>query len=130
MNNSGRIGGALSVVKVGSGTATFSTTNTYGGNTTISGGTLALSGSGVIASSPTISIAAGTTLSASTPIYDMVRQVIHKREVPADAVVIQGSRPLKKAAGICEGLHLSCPVIIKYRDNKTDSALQLEDFLR
>ncbi|MDE2029803.1 MAG: 2,3,4,5-tetrahydropyridine-2,6-dicarboxylate N-succinyltransferase [Alphaproteobacteria bacterium] len=75
-------------------------------------------------------VAAGTILSAATPIYDPIRQTIHKREVPANAVVVQGSRPLSNAAGIAEGLHIACPVIIKYRDDKTNAALQLEDFLR
>ena len=75
-------------------------------------------------------IAAGTILSAAIPIYDVVNQKIYKSEIPAGAVVVSGSRPMSQTEGIGKDLHLHCAVIIKYRDEKTDQALKLEEFLR
>jgi 2,3,4,5-tetrahydropyridine-2-carboxylate N-succinyltransferase len=75
-------------------------------------------------------VAAGTILSAAIPIYDTVHQKIYKGEVPAGAVVVSGSRPMSQTEGIGKDLHLHCAVIIKYRDDKTDQALKLEEFLR
>ncbi|MDR3449823.1 MAG: 2,3,4,5-tetrahydropyridine-2,6-dicarboxylate N-succinyltransferase [Alphaproteobacteria bacterium] len=75
-------------------------------------------------------VAAGTILSAAIPIYDTVRQKVYKGEVPAGAVVVSGSRPMSTQENVGKDLHLHCAVIIKYRDEKTDAALQLEDFLR
>ena len=75
-------------------------------------------------------IAAGTILSAAIPIYDTVKQQVYKGKIPAGAVVVSGSRPMAATEGIAKDLHIHCAVIIKYRDEKTDSSLQLEDFLR
>jgi 2,3,4,5-tetrahydropyridine-2-carboxylate N-succinyltransferase len=75
-------------------------------------------------------VAAGTILSAAIPIYDTVRQQIYKGVVPAGAVVVSGSRPMTNTEGLTKDLHIHCAVIIKYRDGKTNEALQLEDYLR
>ena len=81
-------------------------------------------------------IGTGVIINASTAIYDAVsgswiranasRQMV----VPAGAVVVAGSRPVTKGPGAAEGIHLYCPVIVKYRDSKTDSSVTLEDLLR
>ncbi len=81
-------------------------------------------------------LAAGVILTRSTPLYDLVRGVIHSAKddtplvVPEEAVVVAGSRAVARGAGKEWGLSLYTPVIVKYRDDKTDARLQLEDFLR
>lgn len=81
-------------------------------------------------------LAAGTILTGSTPVYDLVREQIYKRmpdsplEIPAGAVVVPGSRNVRSEIGKDWGLSLYAPVIVKYRDEKTDASLQLEDYLR
>jgi len=81
-------------------------------------------------------LASGTILTASTPVFDLVREEIYRRtdgmplEIPAGAVVVPGSRAVKSEKGKEWGLSLYAPVIVKYRDEKTDTAVQLEDFLR
>jgi 2,3,4,5-tetrahydropyridine-2,6-dicarboxylate N-succinyltransferase len=75
-------------------------------------------------------IGAGVILTASTPIYDAVRGQIYRREVPYGAVVIPGSRPMKGPFAEQHGLSMTTPVIVKYRDEKTDSATALEEALR
>ncbi len=81
-------------------------------------------------------LAAGVILTRSTPLYDLVRGVIHSAKddqplvVPEEAVVVAGSRAVSRGAGKEWGLSLYTPVIVKYRDEKTDARLQLEDFLR
>jgi 2,3,4,5-tetrahydropyridine-2,6-dicarboxylate N-succinyltransferase len=81
-------------------------------------------------------LAAGTILTGSTPVYDLVREEVLKRtadkplEIPAGAVVVPGSRAVTSARGREWGLSLYAPVIVKYRDEKTDRAVQLEDYLR
>ncbi len=81
-------------------------------------------------------LAAGTILTGSTPLYDLVRETIYRREgvipliVPAGAVVVPGSRAVSKAPGKDWGVSLYTPVIIKYRDDKTDQAVRLEELLR
>ena len=75
-------------------------------------------------------IGAGVILTASTPIYDAVRGQIYRREVPYGAVVIPGSRPMKGAFAEQHHLSMTTPVIVKYRDEKTDSATALEEALR
>jgi 2,3,4,5-tetrahydropyridine-2-carboxylate N-succinyltransferase len=75
-------------------------------------------------------IGAGVILTASTPIYDAVRGQIYRREIPYGAVVIPGSRPMKSAFAQQHGLSMTTPVIVKYRDEKTDSATALEEALR
>jgi 2,3,4,5-tetrahydropyridine-2-carboxylate N-succinyltransferase len=81
-------------------------------------------------------LAAGTILTGSTPVYDLARAKIYQRtaeaplEIPAGAVVVPGARNVRSEAGLAWGLSLYAPVIVKYRDEKTDAAVQLEDFLR
>ncbi|HEX8423953.1 MAG TPA: hypothetical protein VF634_11105, partial [Pyrinomonadaceae bacterium] len=81
-------------------------------------------------------LASGTILTGSTPVYDLVREKIYRRtedaplEIPAGAVVVPGSRAVTSERGREWGLSLYAPVIVKYRDEKTDRAVQLEDYLR
>ncbi len=78
-------------------------------------------------------IAPNVALSKSTPIYDTVNeQMIKDSIVPKNAVVVPGSRPISDKSPWAKelGLQLSCAIIIKYRDEKTNAALELEDFLR
>jgi 2,3,4,5-tetrahydropyridine-2-carboxylate N-succinyltransferase len=75
-------------------------------------------------------LAAGVILTASTVVFDLVRGVEHRGEVPADAVVVPGVR---RAAGEFAARHelgISAPLIVKYRDAKTDARTALEDALR
>jgi 2,3,4,5-tetrahydropyridine-2-carboxylate N-succinyltransferase len=81
-------------------------------------------------------LAAGTILTGSTPVYDLVRECVYRRredsplEIPAGAVVVPGTRAVESERGRAWGLSLYAPVIVKYRDEKTDRAAQLEDYLR
>jgi 2,3,4,5-tetrahydropyridine-2,6-dicarboxylate N-succinyltransferase len=81
-------------------------------------------------------LATGTTLTGSTPVYDLVRGEIYQRkagrslEIPAGAVVVPGSRAVQTEQGRNWGLSLYAAIIVKYRDEKTDTAVQLEDYLR
>jgi len=81
-------------------------------------------------------IGAGVVLTGSTPVYDVVRGQIYRRtaerplEIPYGAVVIPGARPMKGAFAEQHGLHVAAPMIVKYRDEKTDSSTALEDALR
>jgi 2,3,4,5-tetrahydropyridine-2-carboxylate N-succinyltransferase len=81
-------------------------------------------------------LAAGTILTGSTPVYDLVRDAVYRREgekplmIPAGAVVVPGARAISKGRGKELGLSLYTPVIIKYRDEKTDQAVRLEELLR
>jgi 2,3,4,5-tetrahydropyridine-2-carboxylate N-succinyltransferase len=81
-------------------------------------------------------LAAGTILTGSTPVYDLAREKIYQRtedkplEIPAGAVVVPGSRNVRGEVGQAWGLSLYAPVIVKYRDEKTERAVQLEDYLR
>jgi 2,3,4,5-tetrahydropyridine-2-carboxylate N-succinyltransferase len=81
-------------------------------------------------------IGAGVVITGSTPVYDLVRGEIYRREgnrpleIPSGAVVIPGSRPLKGDFATKHGLTMATPVIVKYRDEKTDAATALEDALR
>jgi 2,3,4,5-tetrahydropyridine-2,6-dicarboxylate N-succinyltransferase len=80
-------------------------------------------------------LGAGTILTRSTPLFDVVRGAVYRSSadtpliVPEDAVVVPGSRQLDR--GHAEwGLSLYAPVIIKYRDEKTDASAALEELLR
>jgi 2,3,4,5-tetrahydropyridine-2-carboxylate N-succinyltransferase len=81
-------------------------------------------------------IGAGVVLTGSTPVYDIVRGQIYRRtadrplEIPYGAVVIPGSRPMKGSFAEQHGLSVATPLIVKYRDDKTDSATALEEALR
>jgi 2,3,4,5-tetrahydropyridine-2-carboxylate N-succinyltransferase len=78
----------------------------------------------------------GTILNRSTPLYDVVRGKVYTATetepliVPEEAVVVAGSRALPRGMGKEWGISLYTPVIIKYRDAKTDTKIQLEDLLR
>jgi 2,3,4,5-tetrahydropyridine-2-carboxylate N-succinyltransferase len=83
-------------------------------------------------------LGAGTILTRSTPLYDLVRGEIYRAsvgkplEVPENAVVVPGSRAVKKGRGVSDEWNLSLytPVIVKYRDEKTDHGIELEEWLR
>jgi len=81
-------------------------------------------------------LAAGTILTGSTPVYDLVRDTVYRREgerplkIPEGAVVVPGARAISTGRGKELGLSLYTPVIIKYRDEKTDQATRLEELLR
>ena len=81
-------------------------------------------------------IGAGVVLTGSTPVYDIVRGQIYRRtadrplEIPYGAVVIPGSRPMKGAFAEQHQLSVMTPMIVKYRDEKTDSSTALEEALR
>jgi 2,3,4,5-tetrahydropyridine-2-carboxylate N-succinyltransferase len=78
----------------------------------------------------------GTILNRSTPVYDLVREQVYIASdaeplmIPEGAVVVAGSRPISIGRGKDWGLSLYTPVIVKYRDSKTDAKIQLEDLLR
>ena len=98
-----------------------------GGNTGVYEGTIvrerAVLGTGVI-------------LTRSTPVFDLPNERIIKAEdgkpleIPAGAVVVQGSRNVTNDFGKSHGLSIYCPIIVKYRDEKTDASTKLEDYLR
>ena len=81
-------------------------------------------------------LAPGTILSAGTIVFDVVRDQVYRAEkgapleIPAGAVVVPGSRPIKDGPGRAQGLSLYAPVIVKYRDDRTEAAVKLEEFLR
>lgn len=81
-------------------------------------------------------LGAGTILTRSTPLFDIVREQIYRSspeqplEVPAGAVVVPGSRAISRGKAQEWGLSLYAPVIVKYRDEKTDRGVELEDLLR
>ncbi|MGK2961024.1 MAG: 2,3,4,5-tetrahydropyridine-2,6-dicarboxylate N-succinyltransferase [Gemmatimonadaceae bacterium] len=81
-------------------------------------------------------IGAGVILTRGTPVFDLVKERVYRGsadtplEIPEDAVVVPGARRVTSAWGESEGLSLQTPVIVKYRDDKTDSATALESWLR
>ena len=81
-------------------------------------------------------LATGVILNRSTPIYDLVNGTVHSATdtdpliVPENAVVVAGSRAVSRGKGAEWGISLYTPVIVKYRDAKTDAKLKLEDYLR
>lgn len=98
-----------------------------GGNTGVYEGTQV--GAGAV-------LGAGVILTRSTPLYDLVRDTIHHAKpgeplrVPEGAVVVPGARAVTRGQGPRWGLSLYAPVIVKYRDDRTDRAVELEDWLR
>jgi 2,3,4,5-tetrahydropyridine-2-carboxylate N-succinyltransferase len=78
----------------------------------------------------------GTLLNRSTPVYDVVTGAVHSASadeplvIPENAVVVAGSRAIAQGRGKEWNLSLYTPVIVKYRDAKTDVKVQLEDLLR
>jgi 2,3,4,5-tetrahydropyridine-2-carboxylate N-succinyltransferase len=81
-------------------------------------------------------LASGTIITGGTPVYDLVRDEFYRKtperplEIPAGAVVVAGSRAISKGRGAELGLSLYTPIIVKYRDEKTDASVRLEEFLR
>ncbi len=85
---------------------------------------------------PRAVIGAGVILTGSTPVYDTVRGQVYRRtperplEIPYGAVVVPGARKMKGAFAEMYELSIATPMIVKYRDEKTDSATALEEALR
>ena len=83
-------------------------------------------------------LGSGTILTRSTPLYDLVRGEIYRAsrertlEVPENAVVVPGSRAVKKGKGMPDDWNISLytPVSVKYRDEKTEGGIELEEWLR
>jgi 2,3,4,5-tetrahydropyridine-2-carboxylate N-succinyltransferase len=81
-------------------------------------------------------LASGTIITGGTPVYDLVRDQFYRKtpdgplEIPAGAVVVAGSRAITKGKGAELGLSVYTPIIVKYRDEKTDASVQLEEYLR
>jgi 2,3,4,5-tetrahydropyridine-2-carboxylate N-succinyltransferase len=81
-------------------------------------------------------LGAGVILTRSTPLYDLVRGEVYRAtsqnalEVPEGAVVVPGSRAVNKGKAADWGVSLYAPVIVKYRDDKTERGVELEDWLR
>ena len=81
-------------------------------------------------------LASGVILTRSTPVFDLPNGEVIKSdgenplEIPPGAVVVQGSRAITSGFGKENGLSLYAPMIVKYRDEKTDASTQLEDYLR
>jgi 2,3,4,5-tetrahydropyridine-2,6-dicarboxylate N-succinyltransferase len=81
-------------------------------------------------------LAPGTVLSAGTAVFDLVRDRVYRRtgdqplEIPAGAVVVPGTRPVKSGSGAVAGIALYAPIVVKYRDERTDTAVKLEELLR
>jgi 2,3,4,5-tetrahydropyridine-2-carboxylate N-succinyltransferase len=98
-----------------------------GGNCGIYEGTVVKSGA---------VIGAGVILTRGTPVYDLEREAVHRAEqggplvIPANAVVVPGARHAKGKWAQDRGISLQTPVIVKYRDDKTDAATALESWLR
>jgi 2,3,4,5-tetrahydropyridine-2-carboxylate N-succinyltransferase len=81
-------------------------------------------------------LAPGVLLTGGTAVVDLVRNTVYRRdgdrplEIPAGAVVVPGSRPVRSGIGKELGVSLYAPVIVKYRDEKTDVSVMLEEALR
>ncbi|HEX8088761.1 MAG TPA: 2,3,4,5-tetrahydropyridine-2,6-dicarboxylate N-succinyltransferase [Blastocatellia bacterium] len=81
-------------------------------------------------------LASGTIITGGTPVYDLVRDKFYRKtedhplEIPAGAVVVPGSRAITKGRGAELGLSVYTPIIVKYRDEKTDASVRLEEYLR
>lgn len=81
-------------------------------------------------------IGAGVVLTRGTPVYDLVRETVHRADagnplvIPENAVVVPGARGVEREWGQSQRISLQTPVIVKYRDRKTDAATALESWLR
>lgn len=100
---------------------------TVGGNCGVYEGTVVRAGA---------VLAAGVVLTRGTPVFDLVRETVIRGsadaplEIPAGAVVVPGARAVKGGFAASDGLSLQTPVIVKYRDERTDLATALEAWLR
>ena len=98
-----------------------------GGNTGVYEGTVVRRGA---------VLAAGVILTRGTPVYDLTNGAVYKATaetpliIPSGAVVVAGSRAIQTEAGRALGLSVYTPIIVKYRDEKTDLSTTLEDLLR
>ena len=98
-----------------------------GGNTGVYEGTIVRKGA---------VLAAGVVLTRGTPVYDVVNGEVYRATaempliIPEGAVVVPGSRPITRGNGAAWNLSVSTPVIVKYRDEKTEVSLVLEDLVR
>ncbi|MFN8007023.1 MAG: 2,3,4,5-tetrahydropyridine-2,6-dicarboxylate N-succinyltransferase [Terriglobia bacterium] len=98
-----------------------------GGNSGIYDGTLVQTGA---------VIGAGTIITGAVPVFDLVKNEIYRKHpnhplvIPQNAVVVPGARTASGEFAARHGLHVACPLIIKYRDETTDAATALEDLLR
>jgi 2,3,4,5-tetrahydropyridine-2-carboxylate N-succinyltransferase len=81
-------------------------------------------------------LAPGTILTGGTSVIDLVHDRVYRRqgerplEIPPGAVVVPGTRPVRSGPGADRGVSLYAPVIVKYRDDKTETAVRLEELLR
>ena len=81
-------------------------------------------------------IATGVIINRATPVYDAVNGTFIRANeqgrivIPERAVVVSGSRPVRKGPGVEEGIHIYTPVFVKYRNEKTEASIELEDLLR
>ena len=81
-------------------------------------------------------LAAGVILTRGTPVHDLTQEKVLRAEgeqpleIPEGAVVIPGSRPITSGYGKSQGLSVYTPIIVKYRDWKTEESVKLEDLLR
>ncbi len=81
-------------------------------------------------------LGSGVILTRGTPVYDIVREQVYRSSaesplvIPENAVVVPGSRAITKGKAAEWGLAVYTPVIVKYRDEKTQSSIELEDWLR
>jgi 2,3,4,5-tetrahydropyridine-2-carboxylate N-succinyltransferase len=81
-------------------------------------------------------LGSGVILTRSTPVFDLVREEIYRAtpdtplEIPRGAVVVPGARQVSGTWGKRQNLSLATPIIVKYRDDRTDAATALEDSLR
>lgn len=81
-------------------------------------------------------LAPGTILSGGTVVFDLVRNTTYRREadrpleIPAGAVLVPGTRPVTTEPGKSMGIALATPVVVKYRDDKTEVSVRLESLLR
>jgi 2,3,4,5-tetrahydropyridine-2,6-dicarboxylate N-succinyltransferase len=81
-------------------------------------------------------LGAGVVLTRGTPVFDLVKEAVYRGtataplEIPADAVVVPGARAIRGGFAESQGLSIQTPVIVKYRDARTDLATTLEQWLR
>ena len=81
-------------------------------------------------------LAAGVVLTRGTPVFDLIKESVYRAsadtalEIPAGAVVVPGTRAVRAGWGADQYLGLQAPIIVKYRDEKTDLATALEAWLR